>query len=152
MFIVIGVWMRKDLQRSPAVGTYGGTMESLGGGTLLEERAVRVDSSGNCQLAPSPSCQSLKMCSLCFLLYGRLLLYLDKTLPLNYKKKNEEKLARFVRDILKSLSRITKSRSWKFIFLRLRIICSRKITIHTNALWDKFWTSCWVTSRWNWNK
>lgn len=33
--------MRKDLQRSPAVGTYGGTMESLGGGTLLEERAVK---------------------------------------------------------------------------------------------------------------
>lgn len=30
--------MRNDLQRSPAVGTYGGAMESLGGGTLLEDR------------------------------------------------------------------------------------------------------------------
>lgn len=30
--------MRNDLQRSLAVDTYGGTMESLGGGPLLEDR------------------------------------------------------------------------------------------------------------------
>lgn len=123
--------MRNDRQRSPAVGTHGGTLELLGEGTLLE---------GGCK---SRQPWQLSACSLSLLSIIEDVLpplpalvdccyawiRQDSALPLNYKKKNEEKLARFVRNILKNLSRIIKNRSWKFIFLHLRIICSGKITI-----------------------